>query len=64
MFIKENEEKPSIRFLGFNSDWQSWTLEDKGYLYSGLNSKTKVDFTNGNSKYITYLNVLITLILI
>ncbi|WP_308701236.1 restriction endonuclease subunit S [Mesomycoplasma hyorhinis] len=57
MFIKENEEKPSIRFLGFNSDWQSWTLEDKGYLYSGLNSKTKVDFTNGNSKYITYLNV-------
>ncbi|WP_215743569.1 restriction endonuclease subunit S, partial [Mesomycoplasma hyorhinis] len=48
MFIKENEEKPSIRFLGFNSDWQSWTLEDKGYLYSGLNSKTKVDFTNGN----------------
>ncbi|WP_215744299.1 restriction endonuclease subunit S [Mesomycoplasma hyorhinis] len=57
IFTKKNEGKPSIRFFGFKEDWQSWKLENKGFLYSGLTSKSKEDFANGNSKYISYLNV-------
>src|SRR5690554_6464821 len=33
------------------------SLGELGYFYSGLNGKVKNDFTNGNAKYITYLNV-------
>lgn len=32
-------------------------LTDIGYFYSGLNGKSKKDFENGNSKFISYMNV-------
>ncbi len=32
-------------------------LNDLGSFYGGLSGKTKEDFSNGNSKYITYMNV-------
>ena len=33
------------------------TLGEMGDFYSGLTGKSKKDFTNGNSKFITYMNV-------
>ena len=33
------------------------TLGELGYFYGGLTGKSKEDFTNGNSKFITYMNV-------
>lgn len=32
-------------------------LGDIGYLYGGLSGKSKDDFSNGNAKYITYMNI-------
>ncbi|QKG28169.1 restriction endonuclease subunit S [Mycoplasma sp. 1654_15] len=56
-YIRAKRLVPEIRFKNFTDAWQSWKLENKGFLYSGLTSKTKKDFANGNSKYISYLNV-------
>jgi type I restriction enzyme, S subunit len=33
------------------------TLGDIGYLYGGLTGKSKEDFSNGDSKFVTYMNV-------
>ena len=33
------------------------TLGELGYFYGGLSGKSKEDFTNGNAKFITYMNV-------
>lgn len=33
------------------------TLEDLGTFYSGLSGKSKDDFSDGNAKFITYVNV-------
>ena len=33
------------------------TLGELGAFYSGLSGKSKDDFSNGNAKFITYMNV-------
>ncbi len=33
------------------------TLDELGYFYSGLNGKNRNDFSDGNQKFITYMNV-------
>jgi len=35
----------------------TYTLGEIGWFYSGLSGKSKEDFTDGNAKYITYMNV-------
>lgn len=39
-------------------DWEVKRLGELGVTYSGLSGKKKEDFNNGNSYYITFLNVL------
>mgnify|MGYP003474538901 FL=1 len=34
-----------------------FSLKELGCLYSGLSGKSKEDFTNGNAKYISYVNI-------
>lgn len=36
-------------------EWKK--LGEIGFLYNGLTGKNKNDFTNGNAKYVTYMNV-------
>ena len=40
-----------------NLGWKSAKLGDLGNTYTGLSGKSKEDFKNGNSKFITYMNV-------
>ena len=40
-----------------NHGWKSAKLGDLGNTYTGLSGKSKEDFKNGNSKFITYMNV-------
>jgi len=42
----------------FNEEWKEKKLADIGKTFSGLSGKTKQDFGVGNSKYITFLNVI------
>lgn len=49
-------EKKTV-FENVASDWQSFNLGDVGTFYNGLTGKGKEDFGNGESKYITYMNV-------
>ena len=46
------------RLPGFTEEWKEYRIGDMGDFYSGLSGKSKNDFENGNSKYITFLNVL------
>ena len=46
------------RLPGFTGEWKEYRIGDMGDFYSGLSGKSKADFENGNSKYITFLNVL------
>jgi type I restriction enzyme, S subunit len=41
----------------FPKDWQIKKLADIGSTYGGLINKSKEDFTEGNSKFITYKNI-------
>lgn len=58
MFPQEGETYPRVRFKGFEGEWKNIRIGDFGYTYSGLSGKTKEDFGCGDSKYITFLNVL------
>lgn len=40
-----------------NLGWKTVKLGDLGTTYTGLSGKSKEDFKNGNSKFITYMNV-------
>ena len=53
--MKEN--KPDIRFEGFEEAWNSTTLGNLGYTYTGLSGKTKKDFGHGKANFVTYMNV-------
>lgn len=46
------------RLSGFNKEWKQVELGSLGEIYNGLIGKTKNDFGWGNSKYVTFLNVL------
>ena len=46
------------RLPGFNIEWKQVELGSLGKIYNGLTGKTKNDFGWGNSKYVTFLNVL------
>lgn len=46
------------RLPGFAGKWEEKRLGDLGFTYNGLTGKTKVDFEDGNSCYIPFLNVL------
>lgn len=46
------------RLPGFSGKWEVKRLGELGVTYSGLSGKKKEDFNNGNSYYITFLNVL------
>ncbi len=51
------------RLKGFTKPWVEKTLGEIGYTYNGLTGKSSNDFGVGNSKYITFLNVLNNVIL-
>ena len=48
---------PKLRFPEFSGEWEEKRLGDLGNFYNGLSGKTKDDFVDGNSKFITYMNV-------
>lgn len=58
MFPQEGETTPRVRFKGFTDEWSVVKMGDVCTTYSGLSGKTKDDFGRGDSKYITFLNVL------
>ena len=58
MFPQEGETKPSVRFKGFEGDWEKTIVGNLGATYSGLSGKTKDDFGQGDAKFVTFLNVL------
>lgn len=46
------------RLPGFGGEWDSKRLGDLGSTYGGLTGKTKSDFGEGSSRYITFMNVM------
>lgn len=46
------------RLPGFDGEWVQITLGDIGATYTGLSGKTKADFSDGNAKYIPFINVM------
>lgn len=58
MFPLPGQTAPALRFKGFTGEWKRVKLGEIGYTYSGIAGKGKSDFGIGNSKYITFLNVL------
>lgn len=46
------------RLPGFSGDWGLKKLKDLGSTYGGLTGKTKSDFGEGSSYYITFMNVM------
>lgn len=58
LFPQAGETIPRLRFPGFEGEWEERTLGEIGDTFSGLTGKSKEDFENGNSKFITFMNVL------
>lgn len=46
------------RLPGFSGEWEAKRLGDLGSTYGGLTGKTKADFGEGSSRYITFMNVM------
>lgn len=46
------------RLPGFSGEWGLKKLKDLGSTYGGLTGKTKFDFGEGSSHYITFMNVM------
>lgn len=44
--------------LSAGDDWEVRSLGEVGKTYGGLSGKSKKDFSNGNSKYIPFMNVM------
>lgn len=51
------------RLAGFEGEWEVKRLRDVGSTYGGLTAKTKEDFGNGDSQYITFLNVMMNVVI-
>lgn len=58
LFPQPGTTTPSLRFPGFEGEWEERKLGEIGDTFSGLTGKSKEDFENGNSKFITFMNVL------
>lgn len=58
LFPQQGGTTPQLRFPGLTGDWDEKKLGDIGDTYSGLSGKSKEDFEKGNSKFITFMNVL------
>ncbi|MGB4588045.1 MAG: restriction endonuclease subunit S, partial [Clostridiaceae bacterium] len=46
------------RLEGYSGEWKGRIVGDIGKAYGGLTGKTKVDFGEGNSKYIPFMNIM------
>ena len=46
------------RLPGFSGKWLKEFIGKIGFIYSGLSGKSKMDFSRGQAKYVTFLNVL------
>lgn len=53
----EHKNVPTIRFKGFQNEWDLRILGEIGYTYTGLSGKTKEDFGFGDGRFVTYMNV-------
>lgn len=53
----KHKNVPTIRFKGFQNEWDLRILGEIGYTYSGLSGKTKEDFGFGDGRFVTYMNV-------
>lgn len=47
-----------VRLKGFMEPWVEKSMMEIGQTYNGITGKGKADFGHGNSKYITFLNIL------
>lgn len=55
--MSEAKKVPSLRFKGFDGEWEERKLGEMGAPYNGLSGKCKADFGHGAGRYVTYLNV-------
>lgn len=51
------------RLPGFQGEWEVKTLGDLGSTFGGLTGKTKADFGEGSSQYITFMNVMTNVVI-
>lgn len=51
------------RLPGFSGEWEAKRLGDLGSTYGGLTGKTKADFGEGTSLYITFMNVMANVVI-
>ena len=51
------------RLPGFGGEWEVKRLGDLGSTYGGLTGKTKADFGEGSSHYITFMNVMANVVI-
>ena len=40
------------------NEYKEFSLKDIGITYSGLSGKSKEDFENGNSKFVSFMSIL------
>ena len=51
------------RLPGFSGKWEKTKMGQIGSIYGGLSGKSKIDFGDGNARYVTFLGVLENVIL-
>ena len=51
------------RLPGFSGEWEVKRLGDLGWTYGGLTGKIKADFGEGDSHYITFMNVMTNVVI-
>ena len=51
------------RLPGFSGKWETDQMGQIGSIYGGLSGKTKIDFEDGNARYVTFLGVLENVVL-
>ena len=51
------------RLPGFSRKWKTDQMGQIGSIYGGLSGKTKIDFEDGNARYVTFLGVLENVVL-
>jgi type I restriction enzyme S subunit len=51
------------RLPGFTADWKEVRLGDLGSTFGGLTGKSSKDFADGNSSFVTFMNVMSNVVL-
>ena len=51
------------RLPGFNGEWEVKRLGDLGFTFGGLTNKSKSDFGDGKSRYITFMNIMTNVVI-